>query len=372
MLYFANRSEICLIQNARISPDGRSLSDVVVKNGVIHAIFPAGEIREKADRVFDAEGKLLLPGLVEVHCHGCMGMETADGPEAQVKMSEYWAEEGVTSWYPTGTTIAVSHLRRVFAKIPETPTGANIVGYHSEGPYINDKYRGAQDPNYIVPPSLADFDDLGTVKLITLAPEVEGGLEFIKKTNILPVLGHTDADYDTALAAFRNGAKCVTHLFNAMPPLHHRNPSVLGAAYDGDAYVQLISDGVHIHPSVVRMTYRLFGAERMILISDAVRPALLPDGDYTNLSSGGMEVVVKNGEARLKNGVLAGSTSSLYTCVQRAISFGIPPIDAYRMASETPARMMGLRKGKIQKGYDAEFLFVDSEWKKTDVLILNK
>lgn len=372
MLYFASKSETCLVKNARIAPDHKALSDVLVQNGVIAAILPAGEYTNGVDRTFDAEGKLLLPGLVEVHCHGCMGMETADGPEAQVKMSEHWAEEGVTSWYPTGTTISVARLREVFAEIPETPKGANIVGFHTEGPYINFKYRGAQDPDFIVPPSLEDFDDLGTVKLITMAPEVEGGLDFIRKTNMLPVVGHTDADYDTALAAFRNGAKCVTHLFNAMPPLHHRNPSVLGAAYDGDAFVQLISDGVHVHPSVVRMTHRLFGVERMILISDAVRPSLLPDGDYTGFSSGGMEVVVKNGEARLKNGVLAGSTSSLYTCVQRAISFGIPPMDAYRMASETPARMMGIKKGKIQKGYDAEFLFVDAEWKKTDVLILNK
>jgi N-acetylglucosamine-6-phosphate deacetylase len=344
--------------------------NIAVKNGKIHAIYK-GDImpREKFDKIIDAEGKIIVPGLVDVHCHGCMGLESTDGVDALKEMSKHWAECGVTSWYPTGCTIPVKDIKKAFSFIPETD-GANIVGYHSEGPYICHKYKGAQDPNNIVRPNISDFDDVDNIKLITLAPEVDGALDYIKNSKALVVVGHTEATYDEAMAGFKAGAKCVTHLFNGMPSLHHRQPSILGAAYDSGAYVQIICDGMHIHPSVIRLTYKLFSSKRMILISDAIRPALLADGDY---DSGGLSVTVKNGKATLKGtDTLAGATTSLYGCVQKAIEFGIKPEEAYKMASTTPSEMMGIKKGKIKKGYDAEFLLLDSEWKLKDVLILNK
>lgn len=344
--------------------------NISVKNGKISAIYK-GEImpKERFDKIIDGEGKIIVPGLVDVHCHGCMGLESTDGEEALKKMSKYWAECGVTSWYPTGCTIPVKDIKNAFSFIPQTE-GANIVGYHSEGPYICHKYKGAQDPNNIVRPNIADFDDVDNIKLITLAPEVDGALDYIKNSKALVVVGHTEATYDEAMAGFKAGAKCVTHLFNGMPSLHHRQPSILGAAYDSGAYVQIICDGMHIHPSVIRLTYKLFSSKRMILISDAIRPALLADGDY---DSGGLSVTVKNGKATLKGtDTLAGATTSLYGCVQKAIEFGIKPQEAYKMASTTPSEMMGIKKGKIKKGYDAEFLLLDSEWKLKDVLILNK
>lgn len=363
-MIFAKKSERILIKNATV--DGARVS-LLIEDGRIAEIAPT--IDGAAARVIDIDGQMLVPGLIDVHVHGCMGMESSDGSDAQVAMSRYFAEHGTTSWYPTGTTLGVDTLRAAFSKIPETPDGANIVGYHLEGPYVSYRYRGAQNPDFIRLPTLSDFEDVEPVKLITLAPEIEGAEEYIRDTRLLCVVGHTEANYETAMRAFKAGAKCVTHLFNAMPGLHHREPSVLGAAYDSNAYVQIISDGTHIHPSVIRMTYRLFGAERMILISDAIRPALLADGQYT---SGGLNVTVKNGEARLADGTLAGSSSSLYRCVRQAIAFGIPPRDAFRMASETPAAMMGLRKGRIAVGYDAEFLVLDQNWEKTEVMILNK
>ncbi len=363
-MIFAKKSERILIKNALVENE---ICSLLIENGKIAVI--ASRVENPPERVIDLEGKMLVPGLVDVHCHGCMGMESNDGREAQVEMSRYFAEHGTTSWYPTSTTLGVDTLRAAFSEIPETADGANIAGYHLEGPYVCYRYRGAQNPDFIKLPDISDFEDVEPVKLITLAPELEGAEEYIKKTRLLCVVGHTEAKYETAMQAFASGAKCVTHLFNAMPGLHHREPSVLGAAYDSGAYVQLISDGTHIHPSVVRMTYRLFGPERMILISDAVRPALLADGHYT---SGGMDVIVKDGEARLPDGTLAGSTSSLYRCVRQAIAFGIPPRDAFRMASETPAAMMGIKKGRIAVGYDAEFLVLDENWEKTEVMILNK
>lgn len=363
-MIFATKNERILVTNAVVEGERVSL---LIENGCIAAIAP--EIADAAARVIDLEGQMLVPGLVDIHCHGCMGMESSDGKEAQVAMSRYFAEHGTTSWYPTSTTLGVDTLRASFSEIPETPDGANIVGYHLEGPYVSYRYRGAQNPDFIKLPALSDFEDVEAIKLITLAPELTGAEEYIKETRLLCVVGHTEANYETAMQAFRSGAKCVTHLFNAMPGLHHREPSVLGAAYDSNAYVQIISDGTHIHPSVIRMTYRLFGAERMILISDAIRPALLADGQYT---SGGLNVTVKNGEARLADGTLAGSSSSLYRCVRQAIAFGIPPRDAFRMASETPAAMMGIKKGRIAVGYDAEFLVLDENFEKTEVMILNK
>ena len=344
--------------------------NIAIKNGKIDAIYK-GEImpKERFDEIIDAKGKIIVPGLVDVHCHGCMGMEATDGEQALKEMSAHWAKQGVTSWYPTGATIPISHIRKTFASLVETD-GANIVGFHSEGPYICHKYKGAQDPNYIVRPNTADFDDLEHVKLITLAPEVDGAIDYIKKSKALVVVGHTEATYDEACAGFRAGAKCVTHLYNGMPSLHHRQPSILGAAYDCNAYVQIICDGMHIHPSVIRLTYKLFGSKRMILISDAISPALLADGEY---NSGNLAVTVKDGKATLTGtDTLAGATTSLYGCVQKAIEFGISPKEAYKMASETPATMMKIKKGKIKKGYDAEFLLLDSDWKMQDVLILNK
>lgn len=344
--------------------------NIAVKGGKIQAVYKGDIIpKERFDEVIDGQGKIIVPGLVDVHCHGCMGMESTDGEEALKEMSRYWAECGVTSWYPTGCTIPVNDIRKAFASIPETE-GANIVGYHSEGPYICHKYKGAQDPNNIVSPDINDFNDIESIKLITLAPEVEGAVEYTKNSKALVVVGHSEATYDEAVAGFKAGAKCVTHLFNGMPSLHHRQPSILGAAYDCGAYVQIICDGMHIHPSVIRLTYKLFSSKRMILISDAIRPALLADGNY---DSGGLSVTVKNGKATLSGtDTLAGATTSLYGCVQKAIEFGIKPQEAYRMASTTPAEMMGIKKGKIKKGYDAEFLLLDNNWKMTDVLILNK
>ncbi len=346
------------------------LCNIAVKDGKIAEIYNADIMpKMRFDEVIDGNGKIIVPGLVDVHCHGCMGMEATDGERELREMSKHWAEQGVTSWYPTGCTIPVSDIRKAFASIPQTE-GANIVGYHSEGPYICHKYKGAQDANNIVKPNISDFDDIENIKLITLAPEVEGAIEYAKNSKALVVVGHSEATYDEARAGFEAGARCVTHLFNGMPSLHHRQPSILGAAYDSGAYVQIICDGMHIHPSVIRMTYKLFSSRRMILISDAIRPALLSDGEY---DSGGLAVTVKNGKATLSGtDVLAGATTSLYGCVQKAIEFGIKPEEAYKMASATPSEMMGIKKGKVKKGYDAEFLLLDENWKLQDVLILNK
>ena len=202
--------------------------------------------------------------------------------------------------------------------------------------------------------------------MVTLAPELCGSDEFIKKCTSVVSIGHTDCDYNTACNAINSGAKCLTHTFNAMPPLHHRNPGPIGAAIDKNIYVQVICDGLHIHPSVIRTLYRLFGKERMILISDSMRATCLSDGEY---EFGGQTITVTNGVARTPEGAIAGSTSTLIQCVKKAIEFGISEEDAFYMASRTPAVLMGENKGLIKEGFDADLISVDDNLNIDKVII---
>ena len=211
--------------------------------------------------------------------------------------------------------------------------------------------------DYIFRPDITLFEECRNVKIVTLAPELPGSKSFIESCPAVISIGHTDADYDTAMGAFRVGARCLTHAFNAMPGIHHRAPGPLAAAMDSEnAYVQLIADGKHIHPSVIRLYIRVMREERVILISDCMRATGLSDGEYF---FGGQKIIVKDSTALTETGHLAGSTVTLYECVRCAVGMGIPEESAFRMASENPARLMGLNKGKIAEGYDADFILVD-------------
>lgn len=335
------------------------VTDIVSENGTITHIG-----RVDADGI-DMKSMEVRPGLVDIHTHGIGGTDTMDGDVS--KLSQLYADNGVTSFCPTTMTedfdkiVSVTHQN-----IADAP-GAEIIGFHIEGPFISKNRLGAQNPEYVRRADYADYKRLGNVSLITVAPETEGALEFIRKCEAKVAIGHTDATYEEALLGFDAGADCVTHVFNAMPPLHHRLPGVFGAAFDRNAYVQVICDGVHIHPSVVRMIYKLFGAERMILISDSMCATGVSDGEYI---FGGSEVVVKDGVARIKDtGALAGSTSTLMHCVKCAEKFGIPRGDAFRMASETPAKYLGLSCGKLAVGYKCDFIVMNGTEKPEHVVI---
>lgn len=326
--------------------------DIKVKDGVISetGLFEESGIDLKGARVF--------PGLVDIHTHGCIGYDTMDGSKL-CEMSEYLAENGVTSWLPTTMTMDIETIKKVTnIKLPEKK-GAEVIGFHMEGPYISEKYKGAQNKEYIKCPDISEFEAFDNIKIVTIAPELEGSMEFIKNCKAVVSLGHTDTDYDTAVEAIRYGAKCLTHTFNAMPGLHHRNPGPIGAAIDENIYVQVICDGLHIHKSVVKMLYRTFGAERMVLISDSMRATGVSDGEY---EFGGQKITVEKSVARTPDGAIAGSTSTLLQCVRCAIEFGISEHDAFKMASETPARLLGLKKGRLVAGYDADFIAVDENY----------
>ncbi len=325
------------------------IADIVSENGIIEKI---GSCSESG---VDFCGKKAYAGLIDIHTHGMTGIDTMDGRAAD--MAQIYAAAGTTTFYPTTMTAPSEKLKAVL-RLPKTHGGARIDGFHMEGPYINPKKCGAQNGEFIRLPDIEEFKSFEGVRLVTVAPELDGAEEFIKSCGAVVCLGHTDADYDTAVKAARAGAKCLTHMFNAMPPIHHRAPSLIGAAFDENMYVQLICDGKHIHPSVVRMAYTLFGADRMILISDSMRAAGLPDGEY---EFGGLEITVKDKTARTPDGALAGSTSTLLECVKCAVSFGIPERDAFIMASRTPARLMNLNRGELAAGKDCDIIVLDEK-----------
>lgn len=326
--------------------------DIAVENGKITGIG-------KYDaRGVDFGGNKIYPGLIDTHSHGCIGKDSSDGDLAE--MARYYLKNGTTTWYPTTMTVGFDDICSACLSDTEIEGGANIPGFHLEGPFINKALKGAQNEEYVIKPTMDLIKACKKAKKITVAPEVEGAIDFIKECGIVVSLGHTTTDYDTAREAFLAGATCLTHTYNCMPGLHHRNPGPIPAGAECGAYAELICDGIHVHPAMVRLLVGLYGTDRIVLISDSVRPAGLADGEY---ELGGLPITVKGGVARTEGGNLAGSTSMLIDCVRCAIRFGIPEYDAVKMATENPARLMGLKeKGKIEVGFDADFIIVDDEF----------
>lgn len=337
-----------VIFNARLN---NQLCSIEICDGKIAAI---GANRSSGD--IDAKGLRVIAGFIDVHTHGCGGYDTMQGDFAP--LCKKYAEHGTTSVLPTTMTMDSDTLRRV-TSLNTNYSGANILGFHLEGPYICHKYKGAQNEAYI---RRADFDEFCTfknAKMITLAPEAEGAYEFIEKavaSGCVVALGHSSATFDEADKAFTLGANSVSHLYNAMSPFHHRDTGIIGAAFMHRVYAQIICDGLHVSKPAFLTAYKMLGADRLTLISDSLCSAGMPDGEYM---SGGLKVILKNREARLTDGTLAGSSCMLIDCVKKAVEFGVPFDDAVKMASETPAKLLGVNKGVVAAGYDADLLIVD-------------
>lgn len=348
------------------------INNAIINNEKLNIIISDGKIKditkEKIAGDIDATGLKVIPGLIDVHTHGCIGIDAMDADFEP--MCKYNAKHGTTSFLPTTMTMGYDDLLKV-TNAKTDFNGANILGFHFEGPYISKKYKGAQNEKYIKDPNLKEFSQFKNVKMITIAPELNGAAEFIKGIcdKVVVSIGHTDCDYDTATAAIKAGANCLTHTFNAMAPLHHRNAGPIGAGFENHIYAQLICDGFHVSKPMVLALYKLFGADRLTLISDSIKPAGLPDGEY---DSGGLKVILRNNEARLADGTIAGSTATLLDCVKKAVEFGIPFDDAVRMATATPAEMLKINKGKIAVGYDADLLLIDGNFNIKNVIIGGK
>lgn len=324
----------------------------------------------------------MIPGLTDLHFHGCVGEDFSDAtPDGLQKMADYELSRGVTQICPAGMTLGEDQLTRICqnaaAHRAKNPGGAELVGLHLEGPFLCKAKKGAQNEAFLHDPDPAMLHRLqqaaqGMVKLVTLAAEQPGALEFIRSAQedgITVSLGHTTADYDTACAAYEAGARQATHLFNAMPPFTHRAPGVVGAAFDHpQVKVELISDGVHIHPSVVRAVFQLFGAGRVILISDSLRATGMPDGRYP---FGGQEIEVHGNRATMADdpNTLAGSVSDLMACMRSAVSFGIPLHDAVWAAAVNPAQVLGIfdRLGSLDVGKTANLAILDRDLNLKDV-----
>ena len=329
----------------------------------------------------DLEGAYVIPGLVDIHNHGNSGADFSDGDyDGLVKMAGFLAKNGVTSFAPASMTLPYETLSEAFSTAvrirEEQPSNcARLMGIHMEGPYFSEKKKGAQNGAYLKKPDYEGFYKLwegcgGLIKIVDVAPELEGAEEFAQKASKLCTVSaaHTDADYEEASAVFDAGCTHLTHLFNAMPPIHHRKPGTIGAASER-AYVtaELICDGLHVHPSSVRMAFRLFEG-RICLISDALRCCGMPDGKYT---LGGQDVYLKGGIARLEDGTIAGSASTLYDCMLNAVKFGIDRTEAIRSATLIPAREIGAENeiGSISRGKLADFVICDEKLKPSAVFI---
>ena len=328
------------------------------------------------ETVIDASGCYVIPGLVDVHFHGCVGEDFSDAtPEGLQAMADYELSEGVAYICPAGMTLPEEQLspicKNAAAHKEKQADGAELVGLHLEGPFLSSAKKGAQNSDFLHDPDIPmlrrlQSDAKGLVKLVTVAPEQPGAMEFIRTATAEGIhvsVGHTIADYDTASAAFAAGADHATHLYNGMPPLHHREPGVIGAARDDEKVMpEIICDGIHVHGSVIRATFAMFGAERMILISDSLRATGMPDGEYP---FGGQMIEVHGNRATLLGHpeTLAGSVTSLMGCMRQAVKFGIPLADAVRAASYNPAKSIGMenRFGSLEKGKDATCVLLDKE-----------
>ncbi len=371
-------------KNARIfCPDFlfRTGAFEVKEDGTFGEILPE---TVPADAV-DLQGATVIPGLCDVHNHGNSGEDFSDGDyEGLVKMARYLAKSGVTSFAPASMTLPYDVLEKAFTTgrrlADQAPEGCSrIMGIQMEGPYFSYKKKGAQNGDYLKNPDFEGFKALyegcgGLVRIVDVASELPGAKEFVEKAKALCTvsLAHTDSDYDHAKEAFDAGATHLTHLFNAMPGIHHRNPGVIPAAVENpNVRAEIICDGLHVHPASVRLAFSMFGAERMVLISDALRCCGMPDGEY---ELGGQQVFLAGGIARLADGTIAGSATNLYECMRLAISFGIPEADAVRAASYNPACSLGVQDkiGAIQKGCLADFLACSPDYSQKTVYIGGK
>lgn len=366
-----------IIKNVKVfQEDGKFVSGEVYINGE-----EFGDVASANDNeVIDGNGCFAIPGLTDVHFHGCVGYDFCDGNEEAISaMAEYELQNGITAIAPATMTLSEEMLMKIAKAASELQNGkgADLVGINMEGPFISMEKKGAQNPNYIHKPDVDMFRKLqktsgNLFKLCAIAPEQDGAMEFIKelKDEVGLCVAHTTADYDTAKAAFEAGARQVTHLFNAMPPFTHRAPGVIGAACDNEKVrVEMICDGVHLHPSVIRTAFKMFGDDRIVMISDTMMATGKPDGTY---ALGGQEVTVRGNVATLtEGGAIAGSVTNLMNCVRYAVKeAGIPLESAIKCAAINSAKAIGTydKYGSISKGKYANLVLLDKDLAITKVI----
>ena len=374
-----------IIKNVKVyTPQKNFVPGVVVtRDGRIHDVLLGEDISVNASEeepVLDGEGSFCFPGMIDLHFHGCKGYDFCDGTkEAVEEIAKYEASIGVTAIAPATMTLPVDELCDILAngaayraeqQNKSVKKEADLVGVNMEGPFISEAKKGAQDARNIIPCDTAVYRKFqeaadGLVKFIGIAPEEGDAVSFIEdvKGEVSVSLAHTNADYETAKKAFDAGADHAVHLYNAMPAFTHREPGVVGAVADSEhVMAEIICDGVHIHPATVRTTFKMMGEDRMILISDSMRAAGMPDGQYT---LGGQDVNVKGHKATMVlDGALAGSVTTLPDCVRTVVKeMGISLETAIACATINPARSLGIDAlyGSVEQGKKADLVLWDEK-----------
>lgn len=362
-----------LLKNAKIFDEN---FDLVEKNITVDGEHIAAIDNSDSADALDLTGYTILPGLVDMHIHGCGGHDTGEATfEALEAMSRCLVARGVTSFCPTSMTLSFEELQHIFRCVADnrnTVSGAYIHGINMEGPYIAMSKKGAQNGNYVRNPDKEEFKRLyedcgGIIKVVDIAPECDGAEEFIKEVEpFCPVsIAHTAADYDEACTAIEWGVRHVTHLYNAQSGLTHRSPGVVGAVFDKSrakgVRAELICDGFHIHPAALRIAFSQLGEDNSVIVSDSMCAAGHVDGEY---DLGGQTVYVKDGKALLADGTIAASTSNVYDELKNVIRFGIPLRQAVKSATINPARAIRVDDvtGSIAVGKYADLLVIDDEF----------
>ena len=353
---------------------------VQIKDGKIRSFNPDFS----QDEVIEGEGRYLSPGFIDIHIHGAGNHDTMEGTfEALEIISKTIAEHGTTTFLPTTMTVDVKEIRRAVEAVKVAQgsvTGASIGGVHLEGPFISEDAIGAQNPNYVIRPSIESFKEMvgehtDLIKNITMAPEIDGALElipYLRDNDINVSMGHTVATYDQAMEGIRAGVNHSTHLFNAMTPFTHRSPGVVGAIFDSDITTETISDGIHVSYPSLRTAYKIKTSEKVLLITDAMMACGMPDGTYT---LGGQDVFSKDGAARLSSGALAGSILTMDKAVKNVFeNTDFTLHEVVKMATYNGALFIGAEKskGKIALNYDADLLILSKDLDVEHVFIQGK
>lgn len=333
--------------------------------------------------VFDAAGRRIVPGFIDIHTHGAVGVDV-NGASAEdlEKIGKFFAKNGTTSWLASILTDTEEQTSRAISQCIEYQAsagkGAQLLGIHLEGPFLASEFKGAM-PEHLLKKGSADLavsyqrQANGNIRYITVSPEVEGVLELIprlRELGIVVAMGHSGADYDTAMAAIQAGTAACTHTFNAMAPLHQHRPAIIGAALESDVYCEMICDGLHLHPAIVRLLWKTKGPQRLVAITDSIMAAGLPDGNY---HLGVNQVVVEKGDAKLaSDGTRAGSTLTQDRALRNLLSFtGLPLEEILPVLTENPAKLIGVydRKGSIEDGKDADLVVLDEQNQVADVFL---
>ena len=363
-----------LIRNVRmISPDvDYKYANIIIDGETIKSIAEKEVNPDNFDDIIEGEGLMALPGFIDEHTHGAVGFDTCDGKYESIdKIAEARLKEGVTMFLPTTLTMPHEVLvaaAKAVAQYRENERWAETPGLHIEGPFINCAYKGAQNPEYIRLPDtneIKELNDITPVKIVTVAPEVEGALQFIsdmREMGIVTSAGHSGATYAEFLAAKAAGLTHLTHFFNQMSPLHHRELGLVGAGFaDNDIKIELICDKLHVKPDIIKIVFNTKPVDQIILITDSLLASGLPDGKYV---MGGLEMFVKNREARLASGALMGSTLPYQFGLRNVHEItGMPLKELVKATSWNQAQSLGLQGvGKIEKGYKANIVLLDKQF----------